>query len=98
MQFQMTFWRRTLRRKLATRSGALTSHIYFGNKCKRYNCSIIDLYDRRVVASVNGRRINTELAIETVKKALKRSNGETGMILHSDRGSQFTSKQFAEFC
>lgn len=76
----------------------MTSHIYFGNKCKRYNCSIIDLYDRRVVASVNGRRINTELAIETVKKALERSNGETGMILHSDRGSQFTSRQFAEFC
>lgn len=74
------------------------TYIYFGNKCKRYNCSIIDLYDRRVVASVNGRRINTELAIETVKKALERNNGETGMILHSDRGSQFTSKQFAEFC
>lgn len=74
------------------------TYIYFGNKCKRYNCSIIDLYDRRVVASVNGNRINTELAMETVRKAIERSNGEIGMILHSDRGSQFTSKQFHDFC
>lgn len=65
---------------------------------KRYNCSIIDLYDRRVVASVNGSQIDTELAIETVREAIKRSGGEVCEILHSDRGSQFTSKDFTEFC
>ena len=42
--------------------------------------------------------MNTELAIETVKAALARVGGETGMILHSDRGSQCTSEAFISFC
>lgn len=74
------------------------TYIYFGDRRKRYNCTIIDLYDRRVVASVNSSRINTKLAIDTVTKAIKMSGGKTGMILHSDRGSQFTSKEFVDFC
>lgn len=74
------------------------TYIYFADHRKRYNCSIIDLYDRRVVSSVCSNRINSKLAIETLSKALKSIGGETGMILHSDRGSQFTSREFVEFC
>lgn len=74
------------------------TYLYFGNQCKRYNCTIIDLYDRRVVASVNGNRMNTRLAIAAVTVALEANPGATGMILHSDRGSQFTSKEFIDFC
>ena len=74
------------------------TYLSFADKKKRYNCTIIDLYDRRVVASVNGRRINTKLAIDTVRKALEICEKEGGMILHSDRGSQFTSKEFVDFC
>lgn len=73
------------------------TYIYFKNK-KRYNCTIIDLYDRRVVASVNSNRINAQLAIDTLNKAFVRSGKKGGMILHSDRGSQFTSKVFVEYC
>ena len=73
------------------------TYIYFGRK-KRYNCTIIDIYDRRVVASVNSNHINTQLAIDTLNKAFERCGGETGMMLHSDRGSQFTSKAFVEYC
>lgn len=74
------------------------TYLFLANKSKRYNCTIIDLYDRRVVASVNSNRINTKLAIDTVSEALARIGGESGMILHSDQGSQFTSKEFIEFC
>lgn len=74
------------------------TYIYFGKHTKRYNCTIIDLYDRRVAASVCGKRITSELAKETVKEAIKRNGGEICEILHSDRGSQFTSKEFIEFC
>ena len=64
----------------------------------RYNCTIIDLYDRRVVASVCGRQITTQLAIDTLQKAIEAAGGKGAEILHSDRGSQFTSKEFIEFC
>lgn len=74
------------------------TYIFFGKHLKRYNCTIIDLYDRRVVASECSDRMNTDLAIETVKAALASVGGETGMILHSDRGSQFTSDAFIGFC
>lgn len=37
----------------------------------RYNCAIIDLYDRSAVASVNSAYINSQLAIDTLQKALK---------------------------
>ena len=36
----------------------------------RYNCTIIDLYDRSVVASLTDRRMTSDLAIRTLRKAL----------------------------
>ena len=74
------------------------TYLFLANHSKRYNCTIIDLYDRRVVASVNSRHIDTKLAIAALTKALENCGGETGMILHSDRGSQFTSNDFIQFC
>ena len=62
----------------------------------RYNCSIIDLYDRSAVASLNSDYINTDLAINTLKTALKKENYPK-VILHSDQGVQFTSWDFVKF-
>lgn len=74
------------------------TYVYFGNHMKRYNCTIIDLYDRRVVASVCGSHINTQLAKDTLQKALDSIGGKDDIILHSDRGSQFTSCEFVDYC
>ena len=63
----------------------------------RYNCSIIDLYDRSAVASLNSDYINTALAINTLKMVLKKENYPK-VILHSDQGVQFTSWEFVKFC
>ena len=52
----------------------------------RYNCSIIDLFDRSAVASLNSDYINTDLAMNTLKAALKKENYPK-VILHSDQGS-----------
>ena len=40
------------------------TYIRLSNGKMRYNCSILDLYDRSIVASVNGESINTKLAKE----------------------------------
>ena len=64
----------------------------------RYNCSIIDLYDRKVVASLNSHRIDAQLAIDTLNIAVKNNSIPDGLILHSDQGSQFCSKAFSKHC
>jgi len=65
----------------------------------RYNCSILDLYDRSIVASMTDKNMTSDLAIRTVKKALASQLFVKGrLILHSDQGSQFTSMEFTKFC
>lgn len=74
------------------------TYLYLSDGTVRYNCTIIDLYDRSVIASKNGNHITAQLAVETLKKAIKRHVPGKGLILHSDQGSQFTSKEFNDFC
>lgn len=65
----------------------------------RYNCSIVDLYDRSVIASVTDSQMTSSFTIRTLKKALESQPRISGaLILHSDQGSQYTSKAFVEFC
>ena len=74
------------------------TYIRLSNGKMRYNCTIIDLYDRSAVASLDSGSINTELAIDTLKRAINNENPGSGLILHSDQGCQFTSCGFADFC
>ncbi len=64
----------------------------------RYNCAIIDLYDRSVIASKNSSYIDSNLAIQTLKMALEKEKHPKDVILHSDQGSQYTSWEFVDFC
>ena len=65
----------------------------------RYNCSILDLHNRSVIASITDRNITSDMAIRALQKALNSQPEITGeLILHSDQGLQFTSKAFVEFC
>ena len=65
----------------------------------RYNCTIIDLHGRSVVASLTARRMTSDLAIRTLGKALSSQRKRIkGLILHSDQGSPYTSRAFTEFC
>jgi transposase InsO family protein len=75
------------------------TYLYLTDGSKRYNCSIIDLYDRSIVASLNSKRIDSNLAINTLKKAIASQPTIKGdLILHSDQGTQYTSKDFINFC
>ena len=60
----------------------------------RYNCSIIDLFDRSVVASLNSSLLNSELAINTLRKALLTHKVSKGLILHSDYTEENTMPKF----
>ena len=70
------------------------TYIPLTNGSMRYNCTIIDLYDRSVIASVNSKNITAVLAIETLSKAITQHPWvlKNGVILHSDQGSQYTLK------
>ena len=65
----------------------------------RYNCTILDLRDRSVIASITDHRMTSDLAIRTLKNALDSQRTiSRELILHSDQGSPYTSKAFTEFC
>jgi len=51
-----------------------TDFVYLpmANGAMYYNCTIIDLYDRSVVAALNVAAITADLAIQTLRKALER--------------------------
>ena len=75
------------------------TYLFLKNGDVRYNCTIIDLHDRSAVASITDRHITSDLAIRTLQKALASQHLPKGnLVLHSDQGSQYTSKAFVEFC
>ncbi len=74
------------------------TYLYLANGTPRYNCTILDVYDRRIVSSRNGNHMNTQLLIITLQEAIHRYYPEAGLILHSDQGSQFTSNTFTDYC
>ena len=74
------------------------TYLQLADGAKRYNCSIIDLYDKSVLATMNSKRIDAGLAIQTLESALENQSVPEGLILHSDQGSQYTSRAFTEFC
>ena len=70
------------------------TYLYLSDGSLHYNCSIIDLYDRSVVASLTDSKMTASLAIRTLKNALRRQpKSLSGLILHSDQGAQFTSHE-----
>ena len=61
-----------------------------------YVCAILDLFSRKIVAYKVSNHIDTQLAIDTINIALSSRAVTTGLIFHTDRGSQFTSKDFRQ--
>lgn len=60
---------------------------------KLYFAAVLDCYDGSIRGFHMDNNMRKELCIEAFRNAC-RSDGATGMILHSDRGSQFTSCDF----
>jgi putative transposase len=63
-----------------------------------YVATVIDLHSRKVVGYAVADHLRTSLIIEALAAALVTRRPAKGVIFHSDRGCQYTSRQFADFC
>ena len=59
-----------------------------------YLAVILDLYSRRVVGWAVHRRITSDLVCKAFMQAMARRSPPPGLIMHSDRGVQYASKDF----
>ena len=58
-----------------------------------YMCAVIDLYDRMVLAYRIGNDMTTSLVTDTIRDALAKEKVADGLTLHSEQGSQYTSRE-----
>ena len=63
-----------------------------------YTATVIDLHSRKVVGYAVADHMRTSLIVEALAAALLTRTPPKGVIFHSDRGCQYTSKEFADFC
>lgn len=61
-----------------------------------YLTSIMDLYSRKIISWVLSNTLETKWLVEAVNKAKKTRNVDTPLIMHSDRGRQYTSNDYRE--
>jgi putative transposase len=61
---------------------------------KVYCCAVLDCFTRRVVGWSIADHIRTELVVDALEMARWQRRPQPGTILHSDRGSQYTSWLF----
>jgi putative transposase len=62
-----------------------------------YLSAIMDLYSRKIVGLSMGRYIDTDLVVRSLQQALCHRMPKPGLILHSDRGVQYTSNGYKVF-
>ena len=61
-----------------------------------YLCVIIDLFSRAVIGWAMDSRMKADLVCSALNMALFRRNFPSGVIIHSDKGSQYCSKQYQD--
>ena len=59
-----------------------------------YVCAVIDLYARKLIACKASAKMDVSLTLSTFNAAYVSRREPTGVIFHSDRGSQYTAKDF----
>jgi len=59
-----------------------------------YLAAVMDLYSRKVVGWSMGTDLKTELVKKALEMALKQRNPKRGLLHHSDRGTQYASREY----
>jgi putative transposase len=63
-----------------------------------YVATVIDLHSRTIVGYAVAGHMRTDLVTAALDMALVRRRPPKGVIFHSDRGCQYTSNEFAQYC
>ncbi|WP_133899496.1 IS3 family transposase [Streptomyces sp. KS 21] len=63
-----------------------------------YLATVIDLASRRLAGWAIADHMRTELVIDALTAAKRTRGSLTGAVMHTDHGSQYTSRAFAETC
>jgi len=63
----------------------------------KYLCVIMDLYSRNIVGWSVMNNMRASLVVDALKKAYKSRKPPKGILIHSDRGSQYGSKTFRDY-
>ena len=63
-----------------------------------YLSTILDLYDRKIVAYKISKNNDIKLVISTLNEALCKRKDVYGLIIHSDQGFQYTSYEYKAIC
>ncbi|WP_440717514.1 IS3 family transposase, partial [Gordonia oryzae] len=63
-----------------------------------YLATVIDLHSRMVVGYAIADHMRTSLVTDALTMAITHRRPAAGVIFHSDRGTQYTSKEFDAFC
>ena len=61
-----------------------------------YLASLLDLFGRRVVGWAFADHMRTELPLKALQRALEARSPAPGLIHHSDRGSQYASREYRQ--
>ncbi|KAB1640413.1 IS3 family transposase [Gulosibacter chungangensis] len=61
---------------------------------KLYLCAIKDVFGNKIVGYSIASRMKARLAVEALEMAVAHRGNPVGVIVHSDRGSQFRSRKF----
>lgn len=63
-----------------------------------YLATVIDLHSRRLIGWAIAEHMRTSLVIDALDMAITHRHPVGAVIFHSDRGSQYTSTEFADYC
>ena len=59
-----------------------------------YMCAVLDLCGKVVLNWKIGSEMSSSLVADTIREALQQEKVTDGLTLHSDQGSQYTSKAY----
>jgi transposase InsO family protein len=61
-----------------------------------YLAAVMDLYSRRIIGWSMSENIDSDLVISALRMAILQRKPQTGLLHHSDRGSQYASEMFQD--